>query len=59
MGYYALPLWWRRFEVCREMGWTVAEYDATPLVRLHEVEAAIQTQRRHAAAAAAAEDGAE
>lgn len=50
MAYYALPLWWRRYEVCREMGWTVAEYDATPLVRLHEVEAAMQMQRRHAAA---------
>lgn len=50
MQYYALPLWWRRFEVCREMGWTVAEYNTTPLARLHEIEAALQIERRHRSA---------
>lgn len=45
-------MWWRRYDTCRHMGWSVWEYDHTPLIEVAETEYAIALERRHQAAAA-------
>ena len=45
-----MPLWWRRYDTCRAMGWTPAEYEAMPVRLIVETEYALAMERRHQAA---------